>query len=245
MQSIDRAMQIAKILASEGTSNGISISDLSKQCELALSTLHRILKAMVKQGLAEQDLNTKLYKLGPVWMEYGLRAYDTMDYVSTIRPELDRLSKEVEESIYLSKCTGLEAIIIERIDNENNQIRMYDQLGLRIPMNIGAANKIMLASMPEQEVEEIIQQLVPKKEQQVFREKITEVRKKGYAISHGERTEGTSSIGVAISDAVGDVVGAISIGCVTFNLSDARQQFMVDKILETKKRVSEKLGRNL
>lgn len=245
MQTIDRVMQLAKILASESTTAGISISDIAKECDLALSTLHRILKSMVKQGLAEQDADTKLYKLGPVWMEYGLRAYDTMDYVSSIRPELDRLSREVEESIYLSKCTGVEAIILERIDNENNQIRMYDKLGLRIPMNIGAANKIMLASMPTAESEKIIQQLVPEEEQDDFKEKLQVIRKQGYAISHGERTEGTSSIGVAIRNITGEVVGAISIGCVTFNLTEDRLQMMIEKILAAKERVSEKIGRGM
>lgn len=244
MQTINRVMQLAKILASENTSTGISISDLAKECDLALSTLHRILKSMVKQGLAEQVADTKLYKLGPVWMEYGLRAYDTMDYVSSIRPELDRLSREVEESIYLSKCTGLEAIIIERIDNENNQIRMYDKLGLRIPMNIGAANKIMMACMPTAESEKIIQQLVPKDEQDAFKEMLQAIRKQGYAISHGERTEGTSSIGVAVCNVAGEVVGAISIGCVTFNLTEDRLQMMIEKILAAKERVSEKIGRS-
>lgn len=244
MQSIDRVMQLAQILASENTTSGISISDIAKECDLALSTLHRILKSMVKQGLAEQDVDTKLYKLGPIWMEYGLRAYDTMDYVSSIRPELDRLSREVEESIYLSKCTGLEAIIIERIDNENNQIRMYDKLGLRIPMNIGAANKIMLACMPTAASEKIIQQLVPEDEQDDFKEKLQVIQKQGYAISHGERTEGTSSIGVAIRNITGEVVGAISIGCVTFNLTEDRLQMMIEKILAAKERVSEKIGRS-
>lgn len=243
MQAIDRVMQLTKILASESASTGISISELANQSDLALSTLHRFLKSMVEQGLAEQVADTKLYRLGPVWMEYGLRAYDTMDYVSTIRPELDRLSQEVEESIYLSKCTGIEAIIIERIDNENNQIRMYDKLGLRIPMTIGAANKIMLASMPAAESDKIIQELVPVEEQKAFKEMLAMLKQQGYAISHGERTEGTSSIGVAVCNVAGEIVGAISIGCVTFNLTEERLQMMIEKILAAKERVAEKIGR--
>lgn len=243
MQAIDRVMQLTKILASESASTGISISELAKESDLALSTLHRFLKSMVEQGLVEQVSDTKLYRLGPVWMEYGLRAYDTMDYVSTIRPELDRLSQEVEESIYLSKCTGVEAIIIERIDNENNQIRMYDKLGLRIPMTIGAANKIMLASMPAAESDKIIQELVPVEEQKAFKEMLAMLKQQGYAISHGERTEGTSSIGVAVCNVAGEIVGAISIGCVTFNLTEERLQMMIEKILAAKERVAEKIGR--
>ena len=70
-----------------------------------------------------------------------------MDYISNIRPELERLVREVDESVYLSKPLGIEALIIERIDSEKNPIRIYDQLGIRIPMHIGAANKAMLARM--------------------------------------------------------------------------------------------------
>ena len=148
MQSIDRAMTVAKTLAAHTAENGVSISDLSKHCELPLSTMHRLLKAMIKQGMVEQDERTKCYRLGTIWLEYGLQVYDSMDYVTKIRPELERLGHEVDESVYLSRPAGLEAIIIERIDSEKNTIRIYDQLGLRIPMHIGAANKAMLANMP-------------------------------------------------------------------------------------------------
>ncbi|GKV70475.1 IclR family transcriptional regulator [Sporosarcina sp. NCCP-2716] len=243
MQAIERVMQITEILARETATNGISISELTKECDLALSTLHRILKSMVQQGLAEQDMETKLYKLGPTWMEYGLRVYDTMDFVSLIRPEMDRLSKEIEESIYFSKWSGYEAIIIERIDNENNQIRIYDKLGLRIPMDVGAANKSMLAAMDRAEAEAIVRTLVPAEEQGVFRESLRVVQEKGFAVSHGERTEGTSSIGVAVSDRTGSVVGAISVGCVSFNLTDDRLDFITEELLAAKKRIAEKFGR--
>lgn len=243
MQAIERVMQITEILARETTTNGISISELTKECDLALSTLHRILKSMVQQGLAEQDTETKLYKLGPTWMEYGLRVYDTMDFVSLIRPEMDRLSKEIEESIYFSKWSGLEAIIIERIDNENNQIRIYDKLGLRIPMHIGAANKSMLAAMTPSEAEGIIRALVPADEQEAFRESLRNIQHQGFAVSHGERTEGTSSIGVAVCDITGGVVGAISVGCVSFNLTGDRLDLITKELLAAKKRITEKFGR--
>ena len=88
---------------------------------------------MIKQGMVHQDEQTKLYSPGTVWLEYGLKLYDTMDYISNIRPELERLVREVDESVYLSKPLGIEALIIERIDSEKNPIRIYDQLGIQNP----------------------------------------------------------------------------------------------------------------
>lgn len=54
MQSINRAMTVAKVLAANTNEKGVTISNLAKQCELPLSTMHRLLQAMMKQGLIEQ-----------------------------------------------------------------------------------------------------------------------------------------------------------------------------------------------
>ncbi|MEK5067423.1 IclR family transcriptional regulator [Sporosarcina sp. FSL K6-1508] len=244
MQSIDRAMIVAKTLAMQTAESGVSISDLSKQCDLPLSTMHRLLKAMIKQGMVEQDERTKCYRLGTIWLEYGLQVYDSMDYISKVRPELERLSHEVDESVYLSRPAGLEAIILERIDSQNNTIRIYDQLGLRIPMHIGAANKAMLANMPSSKAIAILQKLLPIEQLAPVKVTLKKIIKQGYATSHGERTEGTSSVAVAILDGLGEVVGAISIGFVSFNLTEERMDFLIEKVMETGRRISEKLGSN-
>lgn len=242
MQLLERAMTIAKVLASEASENSLSISELSAKCNLPLSTLHRILKAMIKEGMIEQDDQTKQYRLGTIWMELGLQVYDTMDYISKIRPELERLAREVEESVYLSKPAGLDTIIIERIDSAANPIRIYDQLGIRIPMHIGAANKAILATMPVSQSKEIIEQLIPHEEIADLEAQLEQIRLKGFAISHGERTAGTSSIAVSILNGFNEVVGAVSIGFVSFNVTAEQINTLTERLMETGKRVSIKLG---
>ncbi|KMY29496.1 IclR family transcriptional regulator [Lysinibacillus xylanilyticus] len=242
MQLLERAMTIAKVLASEASENSLSISELSAKCNLPLSTLHRILKAMIKEGMIEQDDQTKQYRLGTIWMELGLQVYDTMDYISKIRPELERLAREVEESVYLSKPAGLDTIIIERIDSAANPIRIYDQLGIRIPMHIGAANKAILATMPVSQAMEIIEQLIPHEEIAELEAQLEQIRLQGFAISHGERTAGTSSIAVSILNGFNEVVGAVSIGFVSFNVSAEHINTLTERLMETGKRVSMKLG---
>jgi DNA-binding IclR family transcriptional regulator len=242
MQLLERAMTIAKVLASEASENSLSISELSAKCDLPLSTLHRILKAMIKEGMIEQDHQTKQYRLGTIWMELGLQVYDTMDYISKIRPELERLAREVEESVYLSKPAGLDTIIIERIDSAANPIRIYDQLGIRIPMHIGAANKAILATMPVSQSKEIIEQLIPHEEIADLEAQLEQIRLQGFAISHGERTAGTSSIAVSILNGFNEVVGAVSIGFVSFNVTAEHINTLTERLMETGKRVSMKLG---
>lgn len=242
MQSIDRAMGVIKILVSNPSEEGMSITELSNECGLPVSSMHRVLKSMSQHGMIQQDSATKRYNLGNIWLEYGLHMYDTMDYTSKIRPELVRLTDETEESVYLSQPMGLESLIIERIDNEKHAIRVYDKLGSRIPMHIGAANKSMLAYMPTGEVKKIFNQSVPKEEQAAFWKLLETVKEQGYAISHGERTEGTTGVGAPILNHFGQVQGAVSVGVVSYNLTEERLEFLTHNVRETGRRISAKLG---
>ncbi|WP_066370021.1 IclR family transcriptional regulator [Neobacillus fumarioli] len=245
MQTIDRAMQVIKVLAENTSKKGLPITDLSKECGLPVSTMHRLLQSMKKHGLIQQDPDSKIYSMGNAWLEYGLQMYDTFDFVGLIRPEMENLMHEVEESIYFSKPIGLEALVIERIDCPHNPIRIYDQLGMRIPMNIGAANKVMLAFMAQNETAKIINSLVPEVEKGEFSQILSEIGIKGYGESHGEKTPGTSSVAAPVFNHANELVGAISIGYVNFSLSEERQSFLIEKVIEYGKRISRKLGNKL
>jgi len=242
MQTIDRAMQVIKVLNESDIKRWYSITDLSKVCDLPVSTMHRLLQSMIKHGLVQQDPDLKLYSMGNTWLEYGLKMYDTFDFVGLIRPEMEKLMHEVEESVYFSKPIGLEALLMERIDCPHNPIRIYDQLGIRIPMNIGAANKVMLANMPKDEALKIVNELVTEKDSESFLQLLETIRKQGYGESHGEKTKGTSSVAAPIFNHSNELIGALSIGYVNFNLSVERQRFLIEKVIQYGLHISVKLG---
>lgn len=244
MQTIDRAMQVIKVLAGNDIKKWFSITDLSKECDLPVSTMHRLLQSMIKHGLIQQDPNLKLYSMGNTWLEYGLQMYDTFDFVGLIRPEMEKLMHEVGETVYFSKplLDGIESLVVERIDCPHNPIRIYDQLGIKIPINIGAANKVMLANMPKNEALKIVNTLVQDDEREAFLHLLDKIRKDGYGESHGERTKGTSSVAAPLFNHANELIGAISIGYVSFTLTEERQQFLIEKITEYGLRISSKLG---
>jgi len=242
MQTIDRAMQVIKVFNDSEIKRWFSISDLSKECGLPVSTMHRLLHSLIKHGLVQQDPDLKLYSMGNTWLEYGLKMYDTFDFVGLIRPEMEKLMHEVEESVYFSKPIGLESLVIERIDCPHNPIRIYDQLGIRIPMNIGAANKVMLANMHKDEALKIVKELVAADDIESFLQLLETIRKQGYGESHEEKTKGTSSVAAPIFNHSKELIGALSIGYVNFNLSEERQHFLIEKVKQYGLRISMKLG---
>jgi len=100
----------------------------------------------------------------------------------------------------------------------------------------------LLASIPTEQAKEIINQLVPIEEMADLEGQLEQIRLQGYAISHGERTAGTSSVAVAVINGFGETIGAVSIGFVSFNVSDDHINFLIESLKETGKRVSTKLG---
>nr|WP_106783100.1 IclR family transcriptional regulator [Lysinibacillus timonensis] len=240
MQTIDRAMDIIRALAVN--SQWLSITELSKECELPVSTMHRLLKSLEKHGLIQQSIKTKEYGLGTLWLEYGLQMYDSLDFTNQIKTEMEQLMRTVKESIYFNKPMGTESLVFERIDSPENQIRVIDKIGIRVPMNIGAANKTMLAHMDKAKSDEIINALIPKEEQPLFYEMLAEIKTKGFGISRGERTEGTISVAAPVFNHTGDIEGAISIGSVSFNMTDEKLHYFIENVIESGKRISKNLG---
>jgi len=241
MQTTDRIMQVIGIV-SNVKEEGITITELTQQTKLPLATLHRMLTSLIEHRLIVQDNETKKYQLGNVWLEFGLQLYDRFDYVASIRPELDRLANIVNESVYLSKPIGTEAMVIERIDAPNNRIRIVDQLGMRIPMHIGAANKSMLACMSKSQIHDCVKKALGPKEMEGLFEKLLVIQANGYAISYEEKTEGTASIAAPIRQRNGEVLGAVSIGVLQFTLTEERIEFLKQELLQTTARISQQLG---
>ncbi|MBM7585607.1 DNA-binding IclR family transcriptional regulator [Bacillus pakistanensis] len=242
MQLLDRAMNVIKVLTRHDANQFLSITELAKECELPVSSMHRLLKAMMKHEMIQQDPEKKLYGLGNAWLEYGLKVYDTIDYVSIIRPELEKLMHLVKESVYLSKPIGMEALVIERIDCEQNTIRIHDQLGLRTPMNIGAGNLTMLAFMPLAQQEQIIDELVPQADKKSLYEMLGKIKLDGYKVSHDERTEGISTVAAPVLNRIGGVVGAVSVRLISYHLTEDKLGFFIDKVVNTGRTISMKLG---
>ena len=72
-QSIDRAVQLLRLVASQGT-GGARLTDLAYEAGLTPPTARRILKRLTDHGLAAQDAETQRYSLGSLVYELGLAA---------------------------------------------------------------------------------------------------------------------------------------------------------------------------
>lgn len=242
VQSIDRAMQIVHLLTTKPKKDNWPISEIAEELDLPLSTTHRLISSLLQHELISQVRLTKNYTLGPKWMEIGLKQLESMDLRTLARPIMEQLSSEVKESIFLSVPNYLYSFGIDRVDSPL-KVRIVENLGERIPMHIGAPNKVMLAYMEENKAINILSGLLKEEES---REKLIAqlpiIRANGFAESYAEMTEGTASFAAPIIGFGGEVVGALSIGTVIYETSEERASYLAERVKVYANLLTNKIG---
>jgi DNA-binding IclR family transcriptional regulator len=100
----------------------------------------------------------------------------------------------------------------------DQEIRMAISLGSSHPLHAGASSRAILAAMSDDAVDEYLANpaLTHLTQSTItdpikLRQTLKQVRRVGFAVSHGEREAGAGSVAAAIRTADGQVWGALSV----------------------------------
>lgn len=232
-QAIDRAATLLLLVGRAGPS-GARLSDLVEQCNLSKPTVRRMLLALVRAGLLDQDLETRRYYLGPETYVLGTLASARFGIHSISLRSLFKLSQETGDTAFLSVPRDLYSICVHREEGPY-PIRVHAlHAGDRHPLGVGAGGLALLAALPDKEVEEvlaanadILANNYPSFPPDVLRSLVRDTRAKGYAINPGMILSDSWAIGVVIRGSDGRPVGALSIAATESRLGEERQRELV------------------
>jgi IclR family acetate operon transcriptional repressor len=198
-----------------------TVTGISKELGISKSTAHRIVSSLERLQWVVRDRWTRRYRLGPGALEIGLSMLSHINIRSISLPYLYQLHDTTNESAMLSLRIGLERVYIEQVES-NSELLMKAELGKRYPLWCGAQGKAMLAYMEDSEIEAVIDNLIQSgvpvlASGQVLnmndlREELAEIRRQGFAVSFGERVQGTAAVAAPIFGHDNRVAGAISVG---------------------------------
>jgi len=134
-----------------------------------------------------------------------------------IRPHLEQMAKETKLTASMAIMRGSRIIVVDRIQNLNLDILMQS-MGINAPIYSTSVGKLFLASMPEEEREEILDRAVFTKytertivNRQILKEHLEAVQKNNYAIDQGETYENLNCLAAPIKDEKGKVMAAINL----------------------------------
>ncbi len=246
VHSLERGLDLIEILT-DGTPEK-SLTELSKRAGFNLSTTHRILNALKSRGYIEQNPSTSTYKLTFKFFEIGNVVVRHLNLREEAAPILTDLAEKTGESAYLIILDKDEALCLERIDGHNYLKVLFLKVGGRMPLHIGAGSRVLLAHLPEEEVDRIVEiRGLPAWTEKsvahpdVLKEDLRKIREQGYALSFEDVTEGAAALGSPVRNWKGEIAAAISIGGVSTHFTKDK----LPPLIKIVKNAAQELSRRL
>jgi IclR family KDG regulon transcriptional repressor len=232
VKTIDRLVRVLDCFTPERST--WSLAELSTQLDLPKSTLHRFLVGLESHGILRRDAGDKKWRLGYRLFIWGSLAAESTGLRQIARPIMHELVAATGETALLTVYHNHEVICTDKVETSHH-VRLSLEVGARRACHAGASSKVLMAYLPEEEVESIIQKKgLPKlcantiTDPKDLKAELTRIRECGYAMSIEETDLGAWGVAAPIHDWKGQVVGAIGVAGPTLRYDgDKVQQHVV------------------
>jgi len=250
IQTIER---VDAILEAVGRSpQGASIKDLSAVLGLPKGTVHRILASLSYFGYVRQHTETKNYGLGLKLMELGSRLGSQLDLRRVAAPFIRALVDKIGEAAHLVVLDGSDVVYIDKIEagEGTGGLVMASRVGSRNPAHCCAVGKVLLAGLPENDLDAIIGARALTRrtantitDPALLKDHLRTVREQGYAVDDEENERGIRCLAAPIFDGKGRAVAAVSISGPAFRVTKKVVQETVRKeVTKAAAEISRQLG---
>jgi DNA-binding IclR family transcriptional regulator len=195
----------------------IAFADLARTLPFARTTIHRILYSLEKLGYVEKDELTSRYHLGTKFFELTGPATNFRRLQSVSKGVMQQLLLRFGETINLGIIEDYEVAHIEVLQSPS-ALRIAATPGERNPAHSTALGKAMLAFLPENEVEAILEHrpLIRRTPKTITQKKhllehLASIRERAVALDMEENLIGVVCVAAPIFDRTGRVVAGLSV----------------------------------
>jgi len=246
IKSLDRALDILELIVDR--ENGMGVTEISRELEIHKSTVYRLLDTLKFRDFLEKNEDNHKYISGIKLFELSSKVLNDIDSRVRVRPYLEELMQKTKETIHLGILDSGEVIYLDKVESTAT-IRMYSQVGKRVPAHSTSLGKAIMAHLSEERVREILKEKGLEKntnntitELDKFLDHLEKVRKQGYAVDDEEQEEDIRCIAGPIFNHRGDVVAAFSISAPITRMNEARMKELAELVVEYSKKMSRSLG---
>ncbi|WP_042353950.1 IclR family transcriptional regulator [Bacillus rubiinfantis] len=225
---LNKAFTLLSLLKPREGKKEWGAAELSRLAGFNTATTHRILQDLQQYGFVSQNQENKKFFLGSFLIELGFLAQSLYSIRDVARPFMEEVQHKTGESVYLNiLVNSTEALLIDSVDSDH-QLRVYEPIGLRLPLHIAATRRAILAFMEPSvqkeyldncKIESRTSKTINSKEALVA--ELNLIQERGYAVSFGETTLGTAGVAVPIFGPRG-VEGSLGIATPEVRLNDER-----------------------
>jgi IclR family transcriptional regulator, acetate operon repressor len=193
---------------------GLTVTELAKECECSVPTASRQMGLLLKFGLARLDPMTRRYQLGLRVFELG----QNMQFEKTVRqaaaPILAKLASGTNCLASLDALENGDVVTLE-VQEAISPIQVRLPIGFRAPAFSTASGRAALSLLDDKQIEAVRLRVKPPISTIDFNV-FKDIRSNGYAFNDAEAEPFINAIGVALNVLPGSLPLAISLAAPSF-----------------------------
>lgn len=227
------AQKVCRILKILSTPQPLRLTDIAAGSGVNKATALRLLEEMIEEGFVNRDQTSKRYTLGNEAVTLGLAMHGRDHIRERARSAMLRLADICGDTVLLSTRSGCEAVCIDREFGSFPIRANYLDLGMRRPLGVGAGSLALLAWLPDEEINTVLdlnQELVAKRYPRIttalLKDEIVRSRERGYAKLLEVVVAQMGGLGVPVFGSDGRPLAALSVAALTDRIVD-REEMLV------------------
>lgn len=209
IRSLETGLKIVDLIAFQG--KPLKFNEIHQLTGITKSNLYKYLNTLTALALLSKDENHGYYSLGSKLIEYGLSAIGNEDIVSKIRPFMEKINDELDETVLFVVFTDKGPMVVNLIKS-SRIINIGAEIGTALPI-FTASGKIFAAFLSHAKAEKWKKNELEKLEEEYkkIKEDIHEVQINGIAYASEPLAPSVSSISIPIFNFARQLLGAITV----------------------------------
>ena len=231
--------------------HGTSIAALSKELKMGKSTVHRLLATLREFDLIWFDPTTSNYALGSRILRWSDLLVQQNPLVRHGLPVLRELVSAGRETANLAVMDGADVLYVAQFESME-RLRMSEAVGTRHPAHCTALGKALLASLSEEEFDQLYSKVDALKsltantiaDKRRLKEHLQKVRNEAVAYDFEENVVGVVCLGAVVRNFTGKPIAAMSVSLPIQRLRGESLITLKEHLLNAVNRLSRELGHN-
>jgi IclR family pca regulon transcriptional regulator len=223
MLSLARGLMVLQAFAANGPK--LTVSDAARITGLARATARRCFYTLEKLGYVR--LEGSAYSLESRFLPLARAYLRSLGPEGSVQVVLDRLRDHVDETCAIGRLDGAH-VIYTSVSRKTRTRTLGGAMGMRVPAFCTSMGRILLAALPEAELDAVLLAFPPVKftpftvtDPDEIRLRVQEARRNGFSINDQELDVGLRAMAVPIRDHRGRVIGVLNAGGEISRLSNA------------------------
>jgi DNA-binding IclR family transcriptional regulator len=227
VRSVRRALEILSLIDDHNPS--IALRDVLTRTDLAKTTAIRLLQTLESSGVLWQTSEGR-YVPGPSLLRWARLSAQAWRLPRDTARRMSELAARCQETVNIYVRQGTQRVCLAQYEGPLT-LRHIVEVGDQLPLWGGASAKVLLLDADDALLRRIAAGSPSGASHlTTLQAGIREVRETGYAVSHGEREQGASSVAVPIRSR-GKVVAALAVGGPTARFTPDRVTTFVEELL--------------